>query len=257
MSAGKQSTFSSRQDMLDALVENLVLPEDYARVGRAYVGIEPLKCSRRDISFLGVNYVDDNGVVINTDLFDQPYLYKGIFKKFGVRARHGTLKENLRAAHSIIEYKSLLSLYWVYTGQVIRKFDKKYEVASIVDIDFVKEKVPAILVERNGKNLATESSTIVVQKVTLGPVLQTTIPTRSGYYTNFSGAIPIDSELGEYRKKRKGWFGCIYFDDQGLSAVGCYWDSAVGEVLSAFARRPLLESYPGALSVWTDENPKK
>lgn len=259
MTTKQTQAYSSKLEMLDALAETLLLPEKFTQVGSSYVGTEPVKSSER-FSYEGNDYVNNDGVVIRLNLPEQLYLDGKIAEIYGIRARHGSLRENLAGAHSeeAGEYrKNVLAPYWVFTGEVIRRLGEAHDVSKATGVEFVKAQPGDILLERGGRLLETENdSERIAPKINLGPVLQNTIPSKSGYYTNFSDIIPVDDELGSRSEESKGYFGGIYFDKQGLSAVRCAWDSDDG-VLFVHAGWPLDGLYGGVLGVFEDENPKR
>ena len=269
--------FSSKWEMLDALSEALILPERFARVdykvGRktltSYVGTEPLKSSTK-FSYrdkAGVTkYVNDSGVVVNLFLHEEGYLYGKANKRLGINLRHGSLRETLVAAwlREAEDFKrNVITPYWIKNSEFIRRLVESYDVSRVVDVGFTKEKIKTqsqdLLVKRKGKLLKTEG---IEEKITLKPTidvgrpLQTDVPIRSGYYSNFAGVVPITSELGERSAESRGFFGNIYYDQQGLASVRSGWDSDVG-VLDADADGPLGRSDGGVLGVFEDENPKK
>jgi len=270
-------TLNSKLEMLDALSEVLLLPEKFARVDynvsdktlTSYVGKEPLKSSRK-FSYrdeAGVTeYVNDSGVVLNLFLHEEVYLYGKASKRFGINLRHGSLRETLAAAwlREAEDFKrNVITRYWVKNNEFIRRLGTKYEVSRVVGGGFTKVKVKAqpqdLFVKRKGKLLCPEwieGKVTLKPTIDLGPPLQTGIPTRSGYYSNFAGAIPITRELGERNAESRGFFDVINYDRQGLASVGSRWDPVDG-VLYADAGRPLVRGLGSALGVWSDENPKK
>ena len=253
---------SEWQQTLDELTEDLMLPTSYSKIDNSYdspyVFNGPLKSSKK-LFFNGVNYVNDNGVVIRLNLPESLYVLRGASKRFGMKLRHGSLRENLEAAYSNeVAYKqNVLVPFWVYTGEVIRRFNDKFDISRAIGADFVEVPATNILLKRRGKTLETKgSSTNVVPEIKLGSVLQTEIPTKSGYYSKISGVIPMNSELGSRSKESRGYFDEIYFDEQDLSVVRCGWAFFELELV-ADAGRPLIRIDGGVLGVWTDENPKK
>lgn len=269
MSTKQSQIFNSKQEMLNELAERVTQPTNFAQVkynvGKkkftSYVSTETLKSSR-NFSYENSDYVD-NGVVVRLNLPEEKYLYDKISKRFGYETRHGSLQEQLAASHSVTDYRKNVQIpYWIKTGEVIRKSDNKAEVRRIESGSFgkVKISVPDILVEtKNGKQLNANietSSEKIVPRMELGPILQKTIPTKTGYYSKLLGVIPADSELVEKNQSSIGYFGNIYFDKNNLASVRSGWGSDYG-VLYAYAYGLLIRGDGGALGVWTDENPKK
>ncbi len=260
MTMSQKMLYSDKQEMINALAEQIELPR-FTKVGESYVGNQPLKSSR-SFSFGGVNFVDKESVVKSLNLYEQLHLNSKLSERTGMKIRHGSLKENLQAFYSkdTKDYKeNVLYPYWVFTGEVIRRAGNSYDVSRAIGADFVKISTSkeGVLLERDGKPLGAEGSeeTKLIPKMTLGPTLQTSIPTKSGYYSEFSGAIPTSEDLEDRNSKSKGYFGSIYFENN-LSAVRSGWGSVDGD-LDAGAGAPLFRYGGGVVGAWTDENPKK
>lgn len=252
---------NSTLELLDRLIENVV-PFDLSRFilfKDAYLYPEPLQCTRQ-IVYRGDEYVDfDTGAIVHLNLPEQLYLYSGFAGKHGVKARHGTMKENLEAAWSDTtkEYKEKVLRYWLYNGEIIRKLGKTFDISRAIGMEYREMKSVEEMCERDGKLLETEGvSTNLIPVIKLGPTLQTEIPTTSGFYTDFSGVIPVDKELGGRIENSRGDFGRIYFDKTGLSAVGSLWDSGVS-IFGTYAYEPLRGVRDAAMGLWSDENPRQ
>jgi hypothetical protein len=252
---------TSKLDLLDKLTDNLV-PFDVSRFisfNDAYVYPEPLQCTRQ-IVYMGDEYADfDTGAIVHLNLPEQLYLYQRIAERYGIKARHGTMKETLEAAYSeqTIEFKEKVLRYWLYNGEVIRRFQKTYDVSRAIGMEYREFESVDIMCEREGKLLESEGVTRTqIPIIKLGQILQTEIPTISGFYSEFSGVIPVDKDLGKRDEKSRGDFGRIYFDKNGLSAVGSLWDSGVG-TFATYAYEPLRGVRDAAIGLWTDENPKR
>ena len=252
---------NSSLELLDKLTDSLV-PFDVSRFisfNDVYVYPEPLQCTKQ-VVYRGDEYADyDTGAIVHLNLAEQLYLYQRIAEKYGIRARHGTMKENLEAAYSdtTIEYKEKVLRYWLYNGEIIRKLGKNYDVSRAIGMEYRDVKSVDIMCEREGELLETEGvSTNQIPVIKLGQTLQTEIPTISGFYSEFSGVIPVDRDLGKRDEKSRGDFGRIYFDKNGLSAVGSLWDSGV-DTFATYAYEPLRGVRDAAMGLWTDENPKK
>ncbi len=251
---------NSTLELLDKLIENLV-PFDLSRFmlfKGAYVYPEPLQCTKQ-IVYRGDEYVDIDAAVIHLNLPEQLYLYSRIADKHGMKARHGTMKENFEAAWSDTtkEYKEKVLRYWLYNGEVIRKLGKTFDISRAIGMEYRETKAVEEMCERDGKLLETEGvSTNLIPVIKLGLTLQTEIPTASGFYTEFAGVIPVDKELGGRNENSRGDFGRIYFDKTGLSAVGSLWDSGVS-IFGSYAYEPLRGIRDAAMGLWSDENPKQ
>ena len=252
---------NSKLELLDELANSLVSFDvsRFISFNDAYVYPEPLQ-STKQILYGGDEYVDfDTGVIVHLNLPEQLYLYQRIADKHGIKARHGTMKETLEAAWSdeTKDYKEKVLRYWLYNGEVIRKLGKTYDVSRAVGMEYREVKSVDLMCEREGNLLETEGVlTNEVPVIKLGQTLQTSIPTISGFYSEFSGVIPVDKELGSRNEKSRGDFGRIYFDKTGLSAVGSLWDSGV-DTFATYAYEPMRGVRDAALGLWTDENPKK
>jgi len=252
---------TSKLDLLDKLTNNLV-PIDVSRFisfNDAYVYPEPLQCTRQ-ILYMGDEYADfDTGAIVHLNLPEQLYLYQRIAEKYGIKARHGTMKETLGTAYSeqTIEFKEKVLRYWLYNGEVIRRLRKTYDVSRAAGMEYREFESVDTMCEREGKLLESEGVTRTqIPVIKLGQILQTEIPTISGFYSEFSGVIPVDKDLGKRDEKSRGDFGRIYFDKNGLSAVGSLWDSGV-DTFATYAYEPLRGVRDAAMGLWTDENPKK
>lgn len=252
---------TSKLELLDKLTDSLV-PFDVSRFisfNDAYVYPEPLQCTRQ-IVYMGDEYADfDTGAIVHLNLPEQLHLYQRIAEKYGIKARHGTMKETLETAYSeqTIEFKEKVLRYWLYNGEVIRRLRKTYDVSRAVGMEYRELESVDTMCEREGKLLESEGVTRTqIPVIKLGQILQTEIPTISGFYSEFSGVIPVDKDLGKRDEKSRGDFGRIYFDKNGLSAVGSLWDSGV-DTLATYAYEPLRGIRDAALGLWTDENPKR
>ncbi|MGH9921278.1 MAG: hypothetical protein ACRD38_00850 [Nitrososphaerales archaeon] len=252
---------NSTLELLDKLIDNLV-PFDLSKFisfRGAYVYSEPIRCANQ-IIYRGDEYVDfDTEAIVHLNLPEQLSLYQRIADKQGIKARHGTMKESLEAAWSdeTKEFKEKVLRYWLYNGEVIRKLGKAFDISRVVGMEYREVKSVDAVCERDGKLLETEGvSMSLVPVIKLGPTLQTEIPTTSGFYSEFSGVIPVDKELGDRTEKTRGDWGRIYFDKTGLSAVGSLWDSGVG-TFGTYAYEPLRGIRDTGIGLWSDENPKR
>jgi len=252
---------NSTLELLDKLIDNLV-PFDFSKFipfKGVYIYPEPLQCTKQ-IVYHGDEYADfDTAAIVHLNLPEQLYLYQRIADKHGIKARHGTLKETLEAAWSneTKEFQEKVLRYWLYNGEVIRKLGKAYDISFAVCMEYREVKSVEAMCERDGKLLETEGvSTNLIPVIKLGPTLQTEIPTISGFYSEFSGVIPVDKELGGRNEKSRGDFGRIYFDKTGLSAVGSLWDSGVS-TFGTYAYEPMRGIRDAGMGLWSDENPKQ
>ncbi len=242
------------QELAEALASIAVYParEDFAQIGDSSAYSTPLRASR-EFSANGRDYVNKDGVIVNLNPPEQVLLLQLLSKKLGLPLRHGYLKEQLEAACSPQgqAYKqNVLAPLWVYTGEMIAKSDDERKIGRVKDVGILPSDDHAIF-EGKGFEANTE---LVVVRYNLGPIIQTEIPTKEGYFDQISGVIPVNGELKS--RKGRGYWNGIYFD-KGLSAVGCYWDSVVRR-LFANADRPLIRlsfgevGVGGALGTWTE-----
>ncbi|MFQ5969964.1 MAG: hypothetical protein ACE5J2_05675 [Nitrososphaerales archaeon] len=251
----------SKLQLLDELVNSLVSIDvsRFISFNNAYVYPEALQCTKQ-IIYRGDEYVDfDTGAIVHLNLPEQLYIYQRIAGKHGIKARHGTMKETLEAAWSdeTKEFKEKVLRYWLYNSEVIKKLSKSYDVSRAIGMEYREVKSLDIMCEREGKLLETEGVSVnEVPVIKLGRILQTSIPTISGFYSEFAGVIPLDKELGSRNEKSRGDFGHIYFDKNGLSAVGSLWDAGVG-TFATYAYEPMRAVRDAAVGLWTDEDPKK
>jgi hypothetical protein len=251
----------SELELLEKLVENMISIDKskFILFSNAYVYPDALQCTAQ-IIYRGDEYVDfDTGVIVHLNLPQQLHIYQQISEKHGLKARFGTLKETLAAAWSgeTREFKKKALKWWLYNGEVIRKVGKTYEVSRVVGMEYRNVKSADTICERDGNMLESEGIVInMVPVLKLGQVLQTSVPTLSGFYSEFAGAIPVDKELGSRNESSRGDFGYIYYDKNGLSAVGSLWDSGV-DTFATYAYMPLSAARDAAMGLWTDENPRK
>lgn len=252
---------NSKLELLDKLTANIV-PFDVSRFisfNGVYVYPEPIQCTKQ-IVYQGDEYVDfDTGSIVHLNLPEQLYLYQRIADKYGIKARHGTMKETLAVAYADAtkEYKEKVLRYWLYNGEVIRRFNKSYDVSRAVGMEYREVKSVDMICEKEGTPLETEGISVSqIPVIKLGPTLQTEIPTISAFYSEFSGVIPVNKDLGGRNAGSRGAFGRVYFDKTGLSAVGSLWDSGVG-TFATYAYEPMRGIRDVAVGLWIDENPKK
>ena len=82
------------------------------------------------------------------------------------------------------------------------------EILRVLKSGLKEVKSVDVMCEREGKLLETEAVLInQISVIKLGQTLQTSIPTISGFYSEFSGVIPVDNELGSRNEKSRGDFG--------------------------------------------------
>lgn len=178
-------------------------------------------------------YVNRNGVIVRLNLPQQFMLYQLLSKQHGLQLRHGGLGEQLKAAYSPEgqNYKrNVLGPYWVFTGEMRRQSDNEF--GRLVRVEPIAKPSPTVVFDDEETSPTNASDYKFV--LSRGGVH---IPTRTG---NFD-------RIGE--TKGKGYWNGVSPDNQGRSAVGCYWNS--GERgLFAVAGRPLYRYYGGALGTW-------
>jgi len=207
-----------------------------------------------------VSLTDNEFYVVNLDLPRQLALFSRASDAWGIPARHGDLRENIEAVYGLKEvaYRTLvLDPFWIYTGQMAAKSPEgNVDVRRAIGAKFVDEIIrkPAatVAIDEKGKLIfgyqkTSEEATLQIRYVLADETLQTSLPTREGYFDNFSGAVPVDSDLKEKGIGR--WYG-THFEDS-FSAVGCDWRS--GErVLEVAALRPSRRSPFSALPIFAD-----
>jgi hypothetical protein len=252
---------NSAFELMDALIDNLI-PIDRSRFisfKDAYIYPEPLRCSKQ-IVYRGDEYVDfDTQTIVHVNLPEQLNMYQIIADKHGIKARHGTMRENFETAWSgsAKEYKEKVLRFWLYNGLVIKKLGQIYDLSRALGVEYRETRSVDIMCEREGKLLEMQGVAInQVPVIKLGQTLQTEIPTIEGFYSEFAGVIPVDKELGRRDEKSRGGFGHVYFDKNGLSAIGSFWDSGV-DTFSSYAYEPMRGVRDAAIGLWMDENPKR
>ncbi len=234
------------QELAEALVNIAVYParEDFAQIGDSSAYSTPLRASR-EFSANGRDYVNKDGVIVNLNPPEQVLLLQLLSKKLGLPLRHGYLKEQLEAAYSPQgqAYKqNVLVPLWVYTGEMIAKSGDKSKIGRVKGVEIVSDDHAVF----EGED--PDANELVVVRYNLGPILQTEIPTKEGYFDQISGVIPVNGELKS--RKGRGYWNRVYFD-KGLSAVRCYWNSDE-QRLVADAVRPSVPNFIGALGTWTE-----
>lgn len=239
----------SEQELIQQLAKNLYMPKksDFSLVGKGTVYDLPMR-SKRNVSFNNYDYTRDEGVVRGLNLPQQLLLINQLSERFGTQLSHNTLRTNFDASYSPNgqEYKrNVLVPYWVYTGEMIEKSSTGYKICRVNDVEIVTTSdISSDCLVIDGEK---EKALKQIRKYKAGPIWQTEIPTKSGYFNDFKGVIPIDSEIGN---GTKGYWNGVYFEGN-LSAVGCYWVS-VERGLGADAGRPLVGDGCGVLGIGTD-----
>lgn len=255
-------TVASPQEVAEEIARYAIQPNraNFSKVGDAYVYGEPLRASRR-LSIGDTTYAaKDGGPVVRLNLPEQLIVLQLLSEKWGIPLRHGSMQENLSAAYSPdgqTYKKNVLDPRWVYTGEMVRKSaDGSHEIGKAKGVELLPPIVPTVHAVFEGED-TQQTSGITVIRYKLGPVLQTEVPTKTGYFAQFKGVIPVDRELK--RKKGRdgsGYWNGVHFDERNLSAVRCIWDSD-GRGLIAVADWPLdgcllcLDDF-GVLGTWTD-----
>ena len=219
---------ATQEELLHELARHAyeLKPSDFSRAGNVNVYNIPVR-SDTPVSFNGYAYTREEGVVRGLNLPQQLMLSQLLSERSGMPLRLLTLRENFDAAYSPEgqSYKSnVLVPFWVYTGEMIRK-GLDDDNRDIYQVGRAKgaESVPAGVSSNHAvfEGETTQPSGLTVIRYSLGQVQQTELPTETGYFDEFNGAIPVNSEI----KSRigKGYWNGQHFDNDGLSAVGCLW----------------------------------
>ncbi len=249
-----QLTILSSQELVEELAKRTVAPNksDFSRVGSSYVNAYPLKASGK-FNANGRDYVNKGDVIVRLNLPEQVMLLHLLSEKYGIQLRHGRLREQLEAAYSPdgqAYKKNVLVPLWVYTGEMIRKTKDGEKIGKVNDVEFLPAGIPSDYAVFKGET-PKQTSGLTVVRYNLEPSTQTLVPTQTGYFSQFKGDIPTDSELKRDKgKDGRGSWNVKYFEND-LSAVGCYWYSdELGLYADAF--RPLGRVDYGVLGTWTD-----
>ncbi len=261
----KSALYVWPKELVEALAENVVplVKSKFNVVDGASVYAEPLKSKRevlaRDSGIGHVHHVSMYGAVVSLNLSQQIMLLQLLSERFKIPLRHGSLKENFDAAYSRngrVYKNNVLGPYWVFTREMVRRFDKEYAVGRVESVEYVEHisgGVPHNHIVFRGEKKQQPSRTTVI-RYNLGLVHQKEIPKQRGYFDEFEGIIPI-WEITKEKNKGKGyWIGTDLdtdFDENGLSAVGCSWIRE-DKTLRVFLNEPLYSNSGGALGIWTD-----
>ena len=258
MATGTSIVAQNEQELLHELANHAyeLRKSDFSSVGSVSVYHLPLRSSR-NVAFNRYNFTRDEGVIRGLNLPQQLMLLKMLSERYGIPLRHLSLRENFDVAYSLDgqQYKEkVLKPVWVFRGEIIEKLPEVYSVHRIngVDVVTVNPVVPKdhLLVEGQEPKHSTEEKQVRQYKA--GPALQTAIPTKTGYFSDFKGVIPLDLEISSDKRNyaRKGYWNGVYFESD-LSAVRCVWYSDEQGLL-AYAGRPLIRIDLGVLGIGTD-----
>ena len=150
--------------------------------------------------------------------------------------------------------------FFIFTGELGKKRNNVAEVRKVIGTKFVDKLDPSladqILVDTKDKEISTSQiyrgKKLFQTKYVVGQKLQSGLPMQDGYFENFK-IIPADKDL---KLAGRGYFYQSYFDNEGFSAVQCFWFDKQ-KVFGVHAYEPLCRSNRISLPIWTDENPKK
>ncbi|MBI2084759.1 MAG: hypothetical protein HYT70_04090 [Candidatus Aenigmarchaeota archaeon] len=219
----------SMADALDVLSKNVVPLEksDFNELG-AYV--YPLRSQVQlavELELDGkpkqVQLTREDGVIINLRLPDELELFQMLEPKYGP-LEHGGIEKQLQACyHQDQRYKDnvlVLGRFSVRTGEMGIKTGDGHEFYRIIG----KEPPNSISAGDYGYDFARQQ--------------MVPMPNRRGYFDRIG------------KTEAKGyWGGVDYEDDEGRSAVRCYWVSAE-EMLYVNVLRPLERRDTGAVAAW-------
>lgn len=249
-----QLTVLSSPELVEELAKRAVSPDntDFSKVGSSYVNAYPLRASG-GFNANDRDYVNKDGVIVRLNLPEQVMLFYLLSKKYGIQLRHGSLRDQLESAYSPggqVYKKNVLVPSWVYTGEMIRKTKDGEKIGKVDDVEFLPVGVSGDHAVFKGET-PKQTSGLTVVRYNLEPSSQIRVPTGTGYFNQFKGAIPEDDELKRDKgKDGRGYWNGKYFEND-LSAVGCVWGSDE-RGLYAYANRPLDRIGGGVLGTWTD-----
>ena len=252
-----QSAVITPQEVAEALIEYTVLPErsKFSRISNVFVYEEPLRASR-EVLISGESYVNSDGVIEGLNLPEQVMLLRLLSERLGIPLRHGSLQEHFQAVYlpdGRTYRDNVLSVFTgVYTGEMLVRLRGTYSDYKVGRIKEVESIPPSDFTDHA---VFEEETTQTIVRYKLGPVLQTEIPWNHGYFDQFQGVIPVDSELKPERGKGL-WAGVDFADENYLFAVVCYWNSD-GQNLNAVAANSTHNYESLVVGVWTDETVKK
>ena len=249
-----QSTTLSSPELVEELARRAVAPSrsDFSRVGSSYVNAYPLRASG-GFTANDRDYVNKDGAIVRLNLPEQVMLLHLLSEKYGIRLRHGNLRDQLESAYSPDgqAYKeNVLVPSWVYTGEMIRRTENGEKIGKVNYVEFLLSGVSGDHAVFKGET-PKQTSGLTVVRYNLEPSVQIAVPTKTGHFNQFKGDIPMDNELKRAKGKdgRGSWNGKYFEND--LSAVWCYWDSDE-QGLDANANGPLDRIDYGVLGTWTD-----
>jgi len=197
--------------------------------------------------------INKRNLFVDFNFPEQIYLYKKMEEEFGIKARHGTLKENFKAAYSpqTKEYKEKVLVNKVYTGEIITREIENSYVRRVLEVNFVDFNPREILFE-NEKRILTKYQPKYGVEYYLSPRLQKVHQSSTGarcFFDDFN-IVPTVKDLKLEKNEERGIMGDIHYDKEGLSSI-------CGQYISYFwgiGESPLSPLY---VPIWTDENPKK
>ncbi len=238
---------ATQAELLHELAMHAYEPKrsDFSQVGKVNVYSIPPR-SDRPVSLSEYTYTRDEGVIRGLNFPQQLMLLQLLSERFGMPLRHLTLRENLDASYSPdgqAYRNNVLVPFWVYAGEMIRKDGNNYQVGQARGVEFLPAGVTDIEHAVFEGEAPQQTSGLTIIRYNLGPVQQTQVPTKSGYFADFRGVIPVDSEITSRKTKDSKGYWISQDFEHNLSAVGCVWVSDE-QGLYAYVNRPLTGNLP-------------
>ena len=228
-------------------------PGKFVPLGNSWFYTEPVKLQKQLAS-----YTDESRTLLSLDYFHQHLFYKELEKPFGIKPRHGDLKEDFKAAYLSQDYRqNVLTNHSVFNSMVLNRSTnidradvRRVTGARYVDVEVLQKPPGYILLDEHGeKNLPNPTRVPVYE---LGSILQTEVAPHKGVFDDFDH-VPTNKDLKISGIGRGSWGG-IYSHDDGLSIIQTGWDPIDG--FHAYGTTPFL-AWNVVMPIWTSENPRK
>lgn len=247
---------TSLEELIPTLLENAEPfdKKDFSRLpSGAYVRNRAWP-SKRPVSLkvdgFSINYVreDRGNAIVNLHRIQQEDFHRELSNKFGVELTNVPFKTIVEAVYSdegaLFKANVLVPLR-IYALELIGPDGVYHTVKS-------PQQPKYQLVSRGRLLIPAPQQPIGMAYMSLSDdPIQAEVPTKTGYFNQFKGALPVNRELNPERgEKSKGgrWNG-NHPDEYGWSAVWCGWYSDDGR-LDAYAGWPLSWDNDGVLGTF-------
>jgi hypothetical protein len=251
-------------DRLSSLAECVTLDDrSFHPYGNSWAYSEPPRIPKGHAKEF-YNMLDDNNgtFIVGLDIAERMLFLQLLSKISGRKLRFGTLKENIRAVNSECgHYRERVLYYHIATREILHvRGDANSSNNNHIAVKILEGVKPEF------RNALEEERYITLD------VPQQEVPTQFGYFDNFAGSVPTNSELRSYVKSDKtpeSLKECVWQvrkTEAGFYGMECHYNRRtrhlyVIEKLISPTPRVKRTSYGSSdissIGIWTDEPPRR